>query len=247
MGAEVTSTRAPLVYAIGDTHGEIECLASLLEKIAEHGAAQADRQRILVYLGDYVDRGPDSAGVIARVRAGLDGFVTVALRGNHEQMMLDAFENRYEDAVDLWIQNGGYATLESYGLKPSALKGSQGAVPEQFISDCAWIAELPFSASIPTADGDLFFVHAGVRPFVPLQDQELDDLIWIREAFLNFTGSFGARIVHGHTPYGPEIRANRVNLDAGAYRRGVLFAGVFDCAHPARVAPELISAGTLRR
>ncbi len=208
------------VYAIGDPHGCAERLAALHERIAEHAAAEPVERILLVHLGDYVDRGPDSAGVLDLLRAPpVRGAALVNLAGNHEQMMLAALDPQAEEEViAFWLDNGGGPTLESYGADPRDLR-SWRAVPQR---DLDFLARLKPSFAI----GGYFFAHAGVRPDVPLDRQDAMDLAWIREPFLSWRGPLEAVVVHGHTPSeGPEILPHRIGLDTGA-----VFGGPLTCA-----------------
>jgi serine/threonine protein phosphatase 1 len=216
------------VYAIGDVHGCDEKLAALHQMIAAHHAARPARrpgaQVVLVHLGDYVDRGPDSRGVIARLRgpSPLPGATVVNLVGNHEQMMLAALHPAAtEEMVELWLENGAVATLDSYGLAPR-MPEEWGALPA---ADRAFLRGLRPSFAL----GGYFFAHAGVRPDVPLDRQDPMDLAWIREPFLSHDGALGAVVVHGHTPAkAPEVKAHRIGLDTGAVYGGKLTCGVFE-------------------
>lgn len=209
------------VYAVGDSHGCADRLAILHLLIAEHAAARPAAQTVIVHLGDYVDRGRDSAAVIARLRRGspVAGATVVNLIGNHEQMMIAALDPRAEaDVVTFWLDNGGGPTLESYGADPAELE-SWAAVPAE---DLAFLRRLRPSFAL----GGYFFAHAGVRPEVALEEQDIMDLAWIREPFLSWRGRLPAVVVHGHTPaQGPEVLPHRIGLDTGA-----VFGGPLTCA-----------------
>jgi serine/threonine protein phosphatase 1 len=193
-------------YAIGDVHGRFDLLTRAL---AEIGDLEAQDAR-LVMLGDYVDRGPQSREVIDELmRRSADDRV-VCLRGNHEEMMVAGLKD--PDAAIQWLVNGGSATLASYG----------GKAPPEHV---AWLRRLPVSYETEHQ----FFVHAGVRPGVPLDSQKPEEMVWIRRPFLDSDEDFGKHVVHGHTPAGdPELRPNRSNLDTGAFKSGTLTVGVFD-------------------
>lgn len=217
------STGGRLVYAVGDVHGHARELECLLRRIEEdvRAAPSADRP-LLVFLGDYVDRGPDSRGVIDAVLA-LEAdaaFEVVALMGNHEDALIRFLADpAYADA---WIDNWGEATLRSYGIDPWGGEAVQArfaaALPE---AHRGFLGRLALSHTV----GDYHFVHAGVRPGVALDAQEPRDLMWIRHEFLLSNAAFGKVVVHGHTPaYDPEIRANRIGVDTGCYFTGVLTA-----------------------
>ncbi len=203
------------IYAVGDVHGCADRLVMLHARIAADAAARpGPRRMVLVYLGDYVDRGPDSAGVLDLLGEPppLRGAEAVTLMGNHERMMLDACDpDGHPGALPFWLDNGGEATLESYGqgwdLDPTSLAR---ALPPAHL---ALMRRCPLSWSA----GGYLFVHAGVRPGVPLHRQDPADLAWIREPFLSFEGRLPQVVVHGHTPTRlPEIRPHRIGIDTGA-------------------------------
>jgi serine/threonine protein phosphatase 1 len=203
-----------LTCAIGDIHGCRAMLDALLARCERYAAGRALR---LVFLGDYIDRGPDSRGVIARLVALQQQRPddVICLRGNHEVLLLDAVAS---GDPTLWFANGGMATLASYGIRePSALPADH----------LRWLAALPVSF-----DDDLrFFVHAGANPDRPLHAQRQEDLVWIRQPFLSQPHDFGRLVVHGHTPERsgrPDLRSWRLNLDTGAVYGGRLTAAVFD-------------------
>jgi serine/threonine protein phosphatase 1 len=217
-----------LVYAIGDVHGCSALLDDLLAQIeADAERFEADR-RVLVFVGDYIDRGPDSAGVIERLVSRMPaGFEVICLKGNHDQMLLDFLER--PEIFDHWMLNGAETTLSSYGLKTyefdwyrgdeaACRDGLLAAMPERHR---AFFDNLRLSVIV----GDYFFCHAGVRPGVPLDEQVPQDLMWIREDFLNSPLRFGKVVVHGHTPVDePEVRFNRIGIDTKACLSGRLTA-----------------------
>lgn len=233
MNREPARTRASvpagtLVYAVGDTHGRRDLLDILLERIRRDAAELDAGHCLLVFLGDYVDRGPDSAGVIDRLVSGpIKGFETVCLKGNHEAIMLDFLAGK--TPLDHWLDNGAAATFASYGVDEPAF-GWHAADAEACRS--ALDAALPSNHRqfLDTLAGhhqcgDYFFAHAGVRPGVALDAQRPMDLIWIREAFLESDADFGKVVVHGHTPgREPVVRPNRIGIDTGAWTRGTLTA-----------------------
>lgn len=218
-----------LVYAIGDVHGCPGLLDALLARIAPDAEGFGAQRRVLVFVGDYIDRGPDSAGVIERVAAGLpDGFEALHLKGNHEDLMLDFLAGADSQALALWLYNGGDATLASYGVEAAfpAAPGDAAACRDALLAALpahhrAFLDRLRLSAAL----GDYFFAHAGVMPGVPLERQEPHDLMWIRHAFLESREDFGRVVVHGHTPVErPEVRDNRIGIDTGAFVTGRLTA-----------------------
>ncbi|WP_088344904.1 MULTISPECIES: metallophosphoesterase family protein [Rhodomicrobium] len=217
------------VYAIGDIHGRLDLLDALLGMIEAREAAWPAEKAMLIFLGDYVDRGPDSRGVVERLLTGLpERFDAAFLRGNHEDILLHCL--RGPGWFDNWAMNGGLATIKSYGVEIDAetelrrldakriLAAFRRAMPE---AHRAFYRGLPVSREI----GDYFFVHAGVRPGVPLGAQRAADLTFIRDPFLSHQGDFGKIIVHGHTPVAaPEFHPNRIAIDTGAVFTGRLTA-----------------------
>ena len=218
------------VYAVGDVHGLSDRLAALHAMIASHLAAYPVAAPVLVHLGDYVDRGPDSAGVLARLRSSpVGGLPTVNLMGNHEAMMLLALTpGRYEAPLH-WLENGGDKALQSWGLSITAsAKEWRRSLPGGVE---AFLKALPVSHQV----GPYFFVHAGLRPGVALESQSREDMLWIRSQFLNHEGDLaipgatGLVVVHGHTPMPePVVRPNRISIDTGAVMGGPLTCAVLE-------------------
>jgi serine/threonine protein phosphatase 1 len=210
-----------LVYAIGDIHGRADLLALLLgEIVADAARSESTKHRALIFLGDYIDRGPDSRGVVDMVLSDLpQGFDVHFLKGNHEAIMLDFLAD--PACLDHWLANGADATFQSYGVDVAELSRKRVA-PEVWRR--AFLASLPEAhrdffetLELAVSFGDYFFVHAGVRPGVPLEAQDPKDLIWIRGPFLQSEEDFGKIVVHGHTPgMEPAVRANRIGIDTGA-------------------------------
>ena len=216
-----------LVYAIGDIHGCLSLLDDLLSQIVEDAGSSAAERRVLVFVGDYIDRGPDSAGVIERLSSGLpQGFESICLKGNHEALMLDFLKN--PATSDRWYINGGETTMASYGVRPELLgdPAIAAACRDAFIELLpARHQEFFETLKLSAAIGDYFFAHAGIDPAVPLDRQRPDDLMWIRDPFLEWAEDFGKFVIHGHTPVRePEVRANRIDIDTGAWMRGTLTA-----------------------
>jgi serine/threonine protein phosphatase 1 len=203
------------VYAIGDVHGCLEQLVALHGQIAQDWVLRPVARCVVLYLGDYVDRGPDSAGVIALLTDGpgpVPEAETIALIGNHEAMMLAAIAaGPGTVAEDTWLWNGGDATLASYGTRTGPLQ-----LPPAHM---AWLQGLRISWQA----GDYFFVHGGIDPRRALDAQRRQDMLWIREPFLSWPRPLPAVIVHGHTPSRvPELRSNRIGIDTGAVAGGPL-------------------------
>ncbi|WP_404710624.1 metallophosphoesterase [Sphingomonas sp. MMS24-J13] len=220
-----------LVYAIGDIHGRYDLFRAMMARIADDAAGRMGTRRpILVTCGDYIDRGPQSAEVLAaldhiRRSSRID---LRPLLGNHEQSLLDFLSA--PRGAGAWLEFGGAATLRSYGVLPPADR-SDPACMERARDDL--LARMPVahlqllqSLQAMAVIGDYAFVHAGIRPNVPLSRQRTADLLWIRAGFLDHTGMFEKRVVHGHSwiDRHPEIFDNRLGLDTGAYETGILSA-----------------------
>lgn len=224
------------VYAVGDVHGELGRLRRLLAAI-EADADALGLAPLVVFLGDYIDRGPESRGVLEFL-AGLadapDGRRYRFLRGNHEETMLGFLRDPAEAAE--WLAFGGVDTLASYGVRASAggtdparLRGLRDRLEERLPR-----RHLTFLESLETMVevGDYVFVHAGVRPGVPLDRQRQEDLLWIREPFLSSRNYHGKVVVHGHTIVEqPLFMPNRIAADTGAYATGRLTAIALHGSH----------------
>ena len=214
-------------YVIGDIHGRLDLLDRLLDDVH----AEIDRERpgkvMLVFLGDLIDRGPQSAGVVERLRTYRHRAVRpIFLLGNHEEVLLRILGGELEHLAG-WLRFGGAQCLKSYGADPRAIAASgdeaalaaiRAAIPDThieflrtFVDTCRF--------------GDYLFVHAGIQPGVAIDKQRQQDMRWIREPFLSDQTDHGFVVVHGHT-ISPEVeeRANRIGIDTGAYRSGVLTA-----------------------
>jgi serine/threonine protein phosphatase 1 len=212
------------IYAIGDIHGRLDLLDAVLSRIDANLAKAPVGQAIEVYVGDYIDRGPASRQVIDRLIARGRKRNAIFLKGNHETYVSEFIDK--PSVLTAWQQYGGLETLMSYGLQPPLKAGAT----EQIELAKAFRFMLPkshqeFIKGMPlcVSYGDFFFVHAGVKPRVPLKEQREEDLLWIRDDFLLFEDDFEKVVVHGHTPVRePDIRANRINIDTGAYATGRL-------------------------
>ncbi len=206
------------VYVIGDVHGCLTQLASLHGMVASDLALRPIQDSVLVHLGDYIDRGPGSAGVVALLSEDVTPPVgrRADLCGNHEAMMCAALSEDLR-AADAWLMNGGDATLASYGVSSDALPTQWAeAIPS---AHRQWIA----SRALTHKEGGYLFVHAGIRPGRKLHRQTDEDLLWIREPFLSSQDRHPLVIVHGHTPSPvPVVRNNRIGIDTGAFMGGLL-------------------------
>jgi serine/threonine protein phosphatase 1 len=214
-------------YAIGDIHGRLDLLEQMLAKIHAELQRRPARRTLLVFVGDLIDRGPSSAQVIERLRTyRREGIQPVFLLGNHEEVLLRILRGD-DSLIASWLEFGGLQCLQSYGVDATRLSGRsddelveiiRGVVPashveflDSFIDSCRF--------------GDYLFVHAGIRPGVELEQQRQADLRWIREPFLFDDTDHGFVVVHGHTISSEvEERPNRIGIDTGAYRTGVLTA-----------------------
>ena len=214
------------IYAVGDVHGCAGRLRDMHRAIAADLAERPIGEVLLIHIGDYIDRGDDSADAIETLLHGptIRGLRVINLMGNHEDMLLAALASPERgELAEIWLGNGGVASLESWGVRP----GAKAAEWRQQIPS----AHLEFMRNLTlrhTAGGYLF-VHAGVQPGVPLEEQLAQDLLWIREPFLSYRGDFGAVVVHGHTPIRePVVRPNRVGIDTGAVMGGRLTCAIFE-------------------
>lgn len=225
--------RGVRAYAIGDVHGRSDLLARLLDRIDAERAANPRAEEHLILLGDLIDRGPDSRGVLDLLLARRNVDPTLRLlSGNHEEMLLTILEGEAEHLTD-WLRFGGAECVESYGIDPLALQESisetaihrlRAAIPEAHLA-------LLRGMTSRFAVGEYLFVHAGIRPGIPIEHQQTRDLHWIRSPFLGSMADHGAMIVHGHSiSEGPEIRPNRIGIDTGAYASGRLTALCIDGA-----------------
>lgn len=210
------------IYAIGDVHGRRDCLEALHEKIDTDRSQRMPRKTIEIYVGDYVDRGPDSAGVIDLLIRRAQKCPCIFLRGNHEQMFIDVLEGAMEIAA--WRDVGGLETIRSYGVDPRRITADPLLAPLLFREAVPATHKAFLAALQPmTTLAGYIFVHAGLRPGIAPERQNPLDLMWIREEFTLSDTDFGAIVVHGHTPVSePECLSNRVNLDTGAYATGRL-------------------------
>ena len=227
---------ATRLYVIGDIHGRADLLDQIAEQITLDMRQYPGPECLTITLGDYIDRGPDSRGVLDRLARNPFPTRYVALKGNHEEL----FENFMQDPSigPYWRRLGGLETIHSYRVPVSALMTGQGfdeackalklAMPTEHLR---FLGSLGMSLTV----GKFFLCHAGVRPGVSLEHQKADDLLWIREEFLTSTMNFGKIVIHGHSPNEwPEVRPNRINIDTGAFATGRLTCLVVESGRPPR-------------
>ena len=217
------------LYAIGDVHGRLDLLERAIQAI-DRDVAERGGTALTVTLGDYIDRGPQSRGVIERLSVNPFPTPYVALKGNHETL-LEAF--LADPSVGAhWRRLGGLETIASFGVPVQQLmlgRNYEDAAAQ--LRQALTQQHRDFLASLKTSVvvGRYFLCHAGIRPGVPLDRQREDDLLWIRDEFLNSTEDFGKIVVHGHTPVAePEVLPNRINIDTGAFMTGRLTCVVLE-------------------
>jgi serine/threonine protein phosphatase 1 len=225
----VLSPTSPRTYAIGDVHGRLDLVEQAVEAITEH---VGDAPFRVIFLGDYVDRGPDSRGVIDLLMDLQRRWPVVCLKGNHEELMLQAVNQPAGGRLRRWLEYGGDHTLASYGLDEDS--DLAAGIPREHLR---WMSGLPRT----TGDGHRIYVHAGLMPGTPVHRQNEQTFLWIRERFLQAkAGEFEAHVVHGHTPVWegkpnpaePELLEHRTNVDTAAFATGVLSIAVFDADRP---------------
>ena len=217
------------VYAVGDIHGRLDLFAALVAAIDADDAASAPAETTVILLGDLVDRGADSAGVIALARTWQQRRRVRILAGNHEEMFLRGF--RSLEMFRHFLRHGGRETVLSYGIDRATY--AQAELEEAQAMMCAAVPadDIAFLEGFEDmiAVGDYLFVHAGIDPRVPIEEQKVHDLRWIREPFLSHSEDYGQVIVHGHTICeAPEDCGNRIGIDTGAFMTGRLTALVLE-------------------
>lgn len=225
------------IYAIGDIHGYLSALDNMHDAIsADLLEGEPPQKTMIVYLGDYVDRGPASSGVLDRLierQQRGDGIPKVFLSGNHEIAMMEFMRNPHSGLGAVWLDWGGFETLLSYGVSyclKGALPSEKEAAAEK-LRACMPQAHLNFLSRLESCFriGGFFFAHAGVNPEVPLGSQSLDDLTFIREPFLGWNKPLQCMVVHGHTiTPNPVVEAHRIGIDTGVYLSGTLTAAVIE-------------------
>ena len=221
------------IYAIGDSHGCLDELKALDQMISDDLLARPVERHKIIFLGDYVDRGPASAGCLQYLleRRASDSNV-VCLKGNHEDKMVEFLANPIK-LVDSFLTYGGDALAASYGVNAPSLPVSDDVMQKFCTSLQAAVPahHLDFIDSLLSHVilGDYMFVHAGIRPNVPLDEQTAHDMMWVRREFIPHTELHEKVIVHGHTPHRkPEVMANRINVDTLCYDTGNLTAVVLE-------------------
>jgi serine/threonine protein phosphatase 1 len=214
-------------YAVGDIHGRLDLLEDLLAKIEADMAAREPRKSFLVFLGDLIDRGPDSAAVVERLRTYRHGDVRViVLGGNHEEVLLNILKGKL-GVLPSWLKFGGAECARSYGLDPEklAMMEERAAIDQVRARVPREHAKFLAESADTFRFGDYLFVHAGIRPGVAIDEQKREDLRWIRDPFLSDAKEHGFVVVHGHTVVpAVEEKPNRIGIDTGAYKTGVLTA-----------------------
>jgi serine/threonine protein phosphatase 1 len=218
-------------YVVGDVHGRLDLLDQLLGEIERDLAGAPRRKALLVFLGDLIDRGPNSAQVIERLRTYRHERIrTVFVLGNHEEVLLRILQGD-PSLIPSWLRFGGAECLESYGVDPRKLARQPDGEALETIRNAIPGEHAEFLASFldTCRFGDYLFVHAGIRPGISIDEQLQSDLRWIREPFLLDDTDHGCVVVHGHTICEEvEERPNRIGIDTGAYRTGVLTALAID-------------------
>jgi serine/threonine protein phosphatase 1 len=217
------------IYAVGDVHGCDALFAALIAAIEADDAAAPLAYTTVILLGDLVDRGPDSAGVVRRARAWQGRRRVRILLGNHEEMFLGSFTST--DTMRHFLRHGGKQTLASFGLDPKVIVSADLEDLQALMQQMVPKAEREYLAGFEDMIriGDYVFVHAGVEPEIALADQSATTLRWIREPFLSHAEPHEAVVVHGHTiSEAPEDRGNRIGVDTGAYASGRLTALVLE-------------------
>lgn len=214
-------------YAIGDIHGRLDLLTDLMQRIADHDLSRPTRETVIVTLGDIIDRGPDSRGVVEYLRRPPGKLPRmVHVKGNHEESLIRGLSGELGVLVG-WLETGGLECARSYGVDVGSLFGQAPDAAEYTLASRIPPDDIRFMDGFVDSVrfGDYLLVHAGVRPGVKLEDQQPQDLRWIRGGFLDSQADFGFTVVHGHSVSADiEERPNRIGIDTGAYRTGVLTA-----------------------
>jgi len=223
--------RGTRLYAVGDVHGRLDLVDDLLGRIEDDIADRPVEAAAIVFLGDLIDRGPESAGVIDRLQS-IRHFPArmLFIQGNHEEFLLRALAGEPGVAHD-WLGFGGDACVESYGVATAALQAMDEQRIAEVLREAIPAAHVAFLKTFGDTFrfGDYLLVHAGIRPGVPIDKQQPRDLRWIRQPFLSDAHDHGCMVIHGHTiSDGVDQRTNRIGIDTGAYRTGILTAAVIE-------------------
>ena len=234
------------VYAIGDIHGRLDLFSQLIAAVEADDAARGPAQTTVVLLGDLIDRGPDSAGVVAAAKAWSEQRPLRILMGNHEEMLLGALDRI--DVLRGFVNFGGKETILSFGVAPETYNAASWEELQDLLRQAIPAQTLTFISGFESLVriGDYAFVHAGIRPGVDLEAQTPADLRWIREPFLSSGARHGEVIVHGHTiTDAPALRPNRIGIDTGAYASGRLTALVLEGPRRWWLTAEADEAGAI--
>lgn len=217
------------LYVIGDIHGRLDLFRALRDAIEDDDTAQPPGETTVILLGDLVDRGPDSAGVVKSARKWGESRKVRYLAGNHEEMFLQSFEDR--EILRHFLKHGGKETILSYGLDRKTYSRMKMSELQEVMKEAVPKRDRKFLASFEDmiVIGDYVFVHAGINPKLALDEQKPSDLRWIRERFLKHEEPFSHVVVHGHTIFEEmEHRKHRIGIDTGAFRTGRLTALVLE-------------------
>ena len=216
-------------YVIGDIHGRLDLLEALEQAIEVDDAERDDATTTIAFLGDLVDRGPDSAGVIDLARAWGERRKVRYLAGNHEEMFLESFSDR--EVLRHFLKHGGRETVLSYGVERKAYNRMKIEEVQEALAAAVPQEHRDFLASFEDmiVVGDYVLVHAGINPKRTIDDQKKSDLRWIRERFLRHEEPFSHVVVHGHTIFDDVVDTqHRIGIDTGAFRTGRLTALVLE-------------------
>jgi len=216
-------------YVVGDIHGRLDLYDALIDAIEEDIATKPEAAVHVVLLGDLIDRGPESAGVITRTRRWCQVRAVRILAGNHEEMFLESFEDT--EVLRHFLKHGGRETILSFGLPKKQYRNMDLEELFKTLPTLVPQADRDFIAGFEEmiVAGDYVFVHAGIDPKVPLEEQRRSDLLWIRERFLRYKGPLPKVVVHGHTIFdNVKDKGQRIGIDTGAFRSGVLTALVLE-------------------
>lgn len=216
-------------YVIGDIHGRLDLFEAMIEAIEDDDSHSPEAASHVILLGDLVDRGPDSAGVIRKARKWQSRRSVRILAGNHEEMFLDSMDD--VDTLRHFLKHGGRETILSYGIKPKQYLKLELEELQREIRKAVPKADREFIRNFEEmiVAGDYLFVHAGIDPLVALDEQKRSDMLWIRDRFLRHEGPLSKVVVHGHTIFDDVLDCgNRIGIDTGAFRSGLLTALVLE-------------------